>query len=206
MYKVALTGVIGVGKSTSGAILKCHGITVISTDDLAKKALTPKTSSYKKLLSLLGPEYLQKNKYFDRTLVSKTIFKQKSLLSQFETVIHPAIIRLMKIEEKKALKKKESFIFYEVPLLFEKNLEKLFDITITIAVPPTKQLQRLRQYRNWDKSMIEARMQYHINQKDKIKKADYVIWNNSSVKNLESKLLKCIKQLKLNSQRKLFSC
>ena len=206
MYKVALTGVIGVGKSTSGAILKCHGMTVISTDDLAKKALVPKTSPYKKLLSLLGPEYLQKNQYFNRTLVAKTLFKQNRLLSQFESVIHPTIIRLMKTEEEKALKKKETLIFYEVPLLFEKNLEKLFDIIITIAIQPTKQLQRLRQHRNWNKAMIEARMQYHISQKDKIKKADYVIWNNSSLKNLESKLLKCINQLNLNSQRKLFSC
>ena len=204
MYKVALTGVIGAGKSTSSVILKCHGMTVISTDDLAQKALKPQTSSYKKLLSLLGPKYLQKNQHFNRTLVSKVIFKKKHLLSQFESVIHPAIIRLMKIEEKKALKKKENFIFYEVPLLFEKNLEMLFDIVITIAVQPSKQLQRLRQYRNWNKSMIEERMQYHIHQKDKIKKADYVIWNNSSLKNLESQLLKCISELQY--QRKLFSC
>ena len=195
MYKIALTGVIGVGKSTSGAILKCHGMTVISTDDLAKKALKPQTSSYKKLLSLLGPEYLQKNQYFNRTLVSKILFTQKCLLSQFESVIHPAIIQLMKREEEKALKKKENLIFYEVPLLFEKNLEMLFDTIITIAVQPSKQLQRLRQYRNWNKSMIEERMQYHIHQKDKIKKADYVIWNNSSLKSLEFQLLKCISQL-----------
>ena len=76
MYKIALTGVIGTGKSTVGTILKCHGMRVISMDDLAKKALMPHTNSYKKLLSLLGPEYLYKNKYFNRTLVSEKIFKE----------------------------------------------------------------------------------------------------------------------------------
>ena len=198
MYKIALTGVIGAGKSTVGTILKCHGMRVISMDNLAKKALMPHTNSYKKLLSLLGPEYLYKNKYFNRTLVSKKIFKEPALLSQFESVIHPVIIYLMKIEEKKALKKKESPVFYEVPLLFEKNLEKLFDIIITVAIQHEKQLKRLKQHRSWNKEMLKTRMQYHISQKNKIKQADYVIWNDSSLQHLEARLLECMNQIKHN--------
>ena len=198
MYKIALTGVIGAGKSTIGTMLRCHGMKVISLDDLAKKALQPKTTVYKKLLSLLGTEYLYKNQHFNRTFVSKTIFKEPSLLSQYESFIHPAIIQLMKIEEKKALKRKESPVFYEVPLLFEKNLETFFDRIITIAIQSEKQIQRLWQNRGWNEEMINIRMQYHINQKDKIKKADDVIWNNSSLRNLETQLLEYLHRIKHN--------
>ena len=104
----------------------------------------------------------------------------------------------MKIEEKKALKKKESPVFYEVPLLFEKNLEKLFDIVITVAIQHEEQLKRLKQHRSWNKEMLKNRMQYHISQKNKIKQADYVIWNNSSLQHLEARLLECMNQIKHN--------
>ena len=206
IHKTALTGVIGAGKTTAGRLLAKHNLPFISLDALAQQALEPGEKAYKKLLSLLGGGYLNEDKSFNRALTAKKIFQDKKLLSQFESVIHPIIMNLMKKEEKKALntsstsKKtadiEKKMIVYEVPLLFEKNLNKLFDTVIVLALSPEKQLYRLQKSRKWNKEDLQLRLQHHIPQEDKIKKADYVIWNDSSLKNLEIQLIKCIEQIK----------
>ena len=196
MYKVAITGVMGSGKSTAGRLLTGHALPFISLDLLAKKALSRSSGRvYQKMLSLMGKKYLNKNKSFNRALVAKRVFKSQKLLSQIETIIHPAVLALMTEKEEKIRKTGEEMIFYEVPLLFEKHLEPLFDFIIVIAVHKKQQKIRLKKDRRMTIEDIEARQAHQINQKEKIKKAHHVIWNNADVKNLEQELIGCVKKL-----------
>ena len=200
MNKIAITGVIGSGKSTVSSILIKYGMNVISSDTLAKEAIFPHTPGYQKLLKLLGPKYLEKNGSFNTKKIAVTAFKNQSLLSQIEYIIHPIVWNLIRKKEKQLLFEGKNTFFYEIPLLFEKKLEFFFDTRIVIAIDPKEQKNRLKKYRNMNTQEIEERMQFQVPQPEKIKKADHVIWNNSSIKELERQIYHLIN--KINMKKK----
>ena len=196
MRKIAITGIIGSGKSTVGLILKNEGMSFISADVLVRKAIAPNNPGHIKLLELLGPEYLDTKGYFKPQKIAAVAFQNKPLLYQIESIIHPIVWDLMQKEEKKILFSGKKMGFYEIPLLFEKKWENFFDLTIVIAIDTQKQNSRLQQHRNLNCKEIKNRMQFQISQEEKIKKADHVIWNNSSLKVLEKQVFSLINSLK----------
>jgi len=194
MYKIAITGTIGSGKSTMGRMLKEQNHNFLSADDLVKKAIAPNAPGYKPLLNLLGSQYLIPNSsHFDTQKIAKTVFASPDLLYQVESIIHPIVLTLMKDYEKNISGLRKKIIFYEIPLLFEKKLENLFDSQIVVAIDHKIQRERLIKFRRLSIEDIENRLQFQIPQVEKIKKAHYVIWNNSSIKNLEEEIKLYIK-------------
>ena len=193
--KIAITGVIGAGKSTVGLILKNYGMSFISADVLARQAIAPSSPGYFKLLQLLGKEYLEIGGHFNTKKIAKKVFQDKDLLHQIESITHPIIWKLLKKQEKHFLFLGQKAVFCEVPLLFEKNWEDSFDIKVVIAIDLKNQQNRLKKSRKWSTTGIMNRMQFQIPQPDKIKQADYVIWNNSSIKELKKQVFRLISHL-----------
>ncbi|MDE0119936.1 MAG: dephospho-CoA kinase [Bdellovibrionales bacterium] len=190
--KIAITGLIGSGKSTVGLILTKKGINFISTDELAKQAIIPPSTGYHKLLKLMGPEYLTKDHFFDTSKIAKEAFQNGSLLKQIEDIIHPIIQDLMRKKNQELLFSGQHSVFYEVPLLFEKKWEPFFDTYVVIAIDPAKQMKHLKKNRTIDIKDIKNRMRFQMSQEKKIKKANYVIWNNSSLTDLEKQVFSLI--------------
>lgn len=201
MRKIAITGIIGAGKSTVGSILQNLGMDFISADALVRQALVPNSPVYLKLLNLLGPEYLDPKNYFNFQKIAKKAFRDKNLLVQMEAIIHPVVWSLMKKEEEKQLFLGKTSLFYEIPLLFEKNLEDFFDTKIVIAISPEEQESRLLQYRKLSSKDIKSRMLFQMPQDQKIAKADHVIWNNSSVEELKKQVFSLVNLLKIKKNR-----
>ncbi len=193
--KIAITGVMGAGKSTVGLILKNYGMSFISVDTLARQAIAPDGPGYIKLLQLLGEEYLEAGGHFNTQKVAERIFQSKNILHQVESIVHPIIWKLLKKKEESCFFSGQKAVFYEIPLLFEKKWEGSFDIKVVIAIDSKNQQDRLKKNRKWNVKEIKNRMQFQMPQADKIKQADYVIWNNSSVKELKKQVFRLISHL-----------
>ena len=202
MQKIAITGTIGAGKSTVGQLLEKKGISFISADALTRQAIAPHTPGYSKLLKLLGPEYLNTNGCFNTQKMATIAFRNNSLLRQIESIVLPIILELMRKKEKTLYFSGEKVVFYEIPLLFEKKWEHLFDIRIVVATDPEKQKNRLKKYRNLSLEEVNNRMQHQMSQEEKIKKADYTIWNNSSLKELEKQTFGLIDSITTGTEKK----
>lgn len=198
MRKIAVTGIIGSGKSTIGSILKKKGMSFISADALVTRTIAPNNPGHTKLLTLLGPEYLDTKGHFNTQKIARAAFQNKSLLYQIESIIHPIVWNLIQEEEQKLRFSGKKLVFYEIPLLFEKQWESFFDCIIVIAIDPQIQKKRLQQYRHFTCEEIKNRMQFQISQEEKMKKADHIIWNNSSLKALEKQVFSLIHSLKTN--------
>lgn len=195
---MALTGIMGAGKSTVGALLHKKGFHVVSADQLARLAIFPHTFGWHQLVQLLGVQYLKQDGYFDRARIADLVFREPEMLKKIEDIIHPIIWDLIKKKEYAADQSGVKIIFFEIPLLFEKNLDRFFDISLLIAVDQDKQRDRLHKNKGLSTVNILSRMQFQIPQQEKIKKADYVIWNNSSLKDLENQISEFLKNTKLD--------
>jgi dephospho-CoA kinase len=67
----------------------------------------------------------------------------------------------------------------EIPLLFEKNLEKFFDISVCVTTDEETQLTRLAQ-RGFERKEALLRMARQLPAKEKELRADFVILNNGN--------------------------
>ena len=146
--KIAITGGIGSGKSAAIKILKGFGFDCISLDDVYNK-LCQNESFVLKVCSLTEtePAIAGGKKTLDRAAVSKKVFNDKALLKKLDEFTHAQIFEEAFRQGAPAEKNGEP-VFYEVPLLFEGNYEKLFDKVWVIARDKKSESEILEKIKN----------------------------------------------------------
>ena len=147
--KVAVTGNIGTGKSTVCEILKAMGFKVFESDYEVKKLyhqIDIICEIRKNFINKI-PD-LFKNGKLDRKKLSNYAFSNKLELHKLENIIHPHVWNIKKtfIEDNS----KEKVLFFDIPLLFEKDLHKEYDFVFYTMVDQKIQKKRVLERRNMD--------------------------------------------------------
>src|SRR4051794_13154392 len=122
MLWVGLTGSIGSGKSTAAKILREMGYSVLDADQAARQALSPGMPAEAEVLKLFGTS--------ERRALGKIVFSDPAKLLQLEQLIHPYVKKEVLKERQQLEQQGAEVAFYDVPLLFEKQMEKDFDLIL----------------------------------------------------------------------------
>jgi len=180
---IVITGSIGCGKSSVCSILKSKGYAVVDADTISKAILKEKRS---KISEIFGAEYI-KNNEIDTKKLGKLIFENKELKSKLEKLMHPEIKKQIFTEIEK-LEKEGRMYFLDIPLFFEsKNYDELSPIAV-VYTPKKLQLQRVIMRDGLSKNDAINRINSQIDIEVKKKKADFVIDNSGTAKNLASQV------------------
>jgi dephospho-CoA kinase len=81
---------------------------------------------------------------------------------------------------------RENVVIFEVPLLFEAKLEKCFDFIVLITADESLRIARLSAERGIPAEASQTIMRHQLPDDIKIAGADIVIYNNSSIRQLEN--------------------
>ena len=182
---VAITGSIGSGKSTLATLLSGLGIPSIDADKLARAALDPQSDCLEAVIKLLGPEIRTPTGAINRKLIAKKVFSDDALKKQLEAIMHPTIQKLFQQEQKK-LPTNIKIISYQIPLLFEKNIDlKNFYKVVSVCAPREICIQRVMARSRYSYQLASKIFNKQFPQKAKISKSDLYISNHGSVKRLE---------------------
>lgn len=185
MKKIAITGNIASGKSQAEKLFFEMGYPVYDSDDIAHAILEEMTEFY-------GYDVFINGK-IDRKKLGSLVFSNPDARKNLESIIHPQVKKkILEIFQKHI---SDKLVFVSVPLLYEAGFNTMFDKILLIAVDETLQLSRLMQRNNLTKEEALCRMNSQMPQKEKIKAADYVIYNNSSIKDLNIQLYEFIEQI-----------
>jgi dephospho-CoA kinase len=193
MIVIGITGIIGSGKTSVSSILKKKGITVIDLDALAKKAIALKEVQ-EDIASHLGKEYIKDGAPVVDKL-KETVFMNKEKLRTLENIIHP---RVREDLWKKIAEKREvgaGFLIVDGPLLYETGLHKSLDKIVVVSTEIEKIRERLRT-RGLSDNDMDMRMSNQIPLKEKEKRADFVIFNNGTRKDLEQEVEGLMRRIK----------
>ncbi len=185
MLWIGLTGGLASGKTSVADILRKKNIAVVCADALARIAVEPGAPGLKAVVAQFGKDILTTSGSLDRKKLANKVFGQKERLLQLEAIIHPIVRRLASEAREKLKIKGEQLAFYDVPLLFEKKMEELFDKIVVVFT--TEENQRLRAISR-DKTNekdVKERMSHQMALKEKINFADFVIENNAGLRELE---------------------
>ena len=191
MKRIAICGNIASGKTTVQKFLEEKGYKVLDTDEVSHKLLTVKN---KELFDAFKDLDVFENGEFSRYKVGQLIFSDINARQKISSIMHPQIAD----EIKKFFKenKSEDFLFVGIPLLFEANMEYLFDKIIFVYADDNIRLARLLKRNNYTLEHAKARMFSQVSQDEKIKKCDYVINNNGCLDELNTQIIRLIGQIR----------
>lgn len=178
MLKVALVGNIASGKSTVEKALQTSGYVVLDTDKVCHELLT--CDEVSKEFSSFD---VFENGIISREKLGKLVFANVELKKRLEDILYP-MVRL-RIAEFFEQYNTESLVFVAIPLLFEAGMVDLFDKIVFVYCDDDIRLKRLTARNNYTEEYAKIRMGAQQSQDEKIKKSDYVIYNNSTIEALD---------------------
>ena len=166
---------------------------VIDTDKIVHNLFVESDDLNRELRTAFGNFDICTNHLIDRKKLARIVFSDKKLLAKLEKITHPYIIdEVMKFFEQNS---DANFTFVAVPLLYEVNWGYLFDKVIMVAADEEIRLNRLMCRRNLTKEDALKRMNAQIPQDEKIKFADFVIYNNTNYVDLSAQINKVLLDL-----------
>lgn len=198
MKWIGLTGGIASGKSTVADLLVGLGFAVINADSAAHKALQPESDVFNLIIKKFGKEILNSENQIDRRRLGDIVFLDPSKRLILEQLVHPIVQKIVQAEKYKLESQGTKWAFYDVPLLYEKKLEKNFDAVVLVTCDEAMQRQRLKDRNKLGENDINLRLKSQIALEEKIKKTSYVIYNNGSLEDLKKSTEIIIEKLQKN--------
>lgn len=180
---IAVTGSLGTGKSSVVKLLQQKHVLVFDCDRQIHSYYNNSNSLVFKKVVKLFPGVICSG-VISRPALAQVVFADPKLLKKLETITHPQVVKDLKQWIKQVNKEKKIGIA-EVPLLFEKRLQGLFDLTILVTAPVKKVYSRIKNRTGMSRPLANKRLSFYLPVKDKIKQADIVIKNDSSQKSLK---------------------
>lgn len=175
MIKVGVTGGIGSGKTTVCKIFETLGIPIYYADVRGKELMQTDPELIKKITELFGKQAYT-NGELNRKFISSQVFQSKPLLEKLNALVHPAVA--MDAEKWADQYQSESYIIKEAALLFENGSYKQLDKIITVYASQELRIKRVRERDNVSYDEVVARIKNQIPDDEKVKKSDFVIYND----------------------------
>lgn len=185
MKWIGLTGGLASGKSTVAEMLRKRSLPVIDADRIARDVVAPGTEGLERVLGAFGQDLRRNDGSLDRRELGRRIFGSSSERIRLESIIHPLVQAAVGAERARLEAEGAPVAFYDVPLLFEKNLSG-FDAVIAVVCDEQLQRRRLRDRDGLSDAEIEARLRSQLPMTEKARNSDFVIENNGSLESLEA--------------------
>ena len=154
VVKIAITGKIGSGKTTLCNIVKEIGYKVYESDKEVEKLLKGARviERVKSLYKGKIENLIDDNGNINKKELGSFLFSNKKELDKLEKLLYP----LLEEKKKKFIEENlnERFIFFDIPLLFEKKMHKKFDKIVFLDVNKEIQEKRVMQRKGMSKNKL----------------------------------------------------
>ena len=194
MIKVAITGNICSGKTFVLNRLKTFGFLTFSSDKIIKNHIY-KMGTVKENVAQKFPEAINRSGDINRNELARLIFGETKKRLVLESIIYPHL----NLQRKKFIYKSylmgARLSFYEVPLLFEKNIQEDFDKIILVTC--SKRIQRIRAQKrgNLSEEKLQKILKTQMSDNKKKNKVNFIINTDLEKFSTTIKIKKIIKRI-----------
>lgn len=173
MKIVALTGSIGMGKSTTSAMFKDLDVPIWDADAAVHRLYRAGGAAVAPLQALIpdaiGPDGV------DRAVLTSKILQDPALLKQIEAIVHPLVGKDRADFLADARSAGAPLVMVDVPLLFETGGEAYVDAVIVVSCPPDMQRARVLARPGMTEEKFESILARQTPDDVKRAKSDFVI-------------------------------
>ena len=188
MLKIGLTGGIGCGKSTAVKRFRDLGIPIVDADIVAREVVQAGQPALQAIAELFGDAALLADGSLNRAWLRQTVFNDTERLQQLEAILHPRIREAIVHDMTAAMAAGSPYVVVDVPLLFEKHYDTLFDRVLVIDCLPAQQHERVSQRDGSTIELVESIMQRQIPRDERLFRADDIIENVGSLADFNNKV------------------
>lgn len=171
MIKLALTGSIGMGKSTVAAMFERAGVPVFDADAVVRRLQAEDGT----LIGAIGRRFpgVVTGGVLDRDTLANHVLGRPVELAALESIVHPAVHAertrfLLANPDKRAL-------LFDIPLLFETHGEEAFEKVIVVSAPARVQRERVLQRPGMTDAKFASILARQMPDMEKRRRADFVI-------------------------------
>src|SRR6185369_10562047 len=111
---------------------------------LSRDVVLPGEPAWNDIVASFGRDVLQQDQTLDRKKLRALIFGNAGLRKQLEAIIHPRVRALAKQRIRELGSAGAAVVVYEVPLLFEGNLQEWLRPVILVASDVAAQKKRIQ--------------------------------------------------------------
>jgi dephospho-CoA kinase len=188
MRVVGLTGGIGTGKSTTSAILRDLGATVIDADEGTRAVQGRGSEGLARIVEEFGSGILTPEGDLDRTRLGDIAFRDPEARRRLNAIVHPLVGQWMAARQQEAAERGDPVVVLDIPLLFEARGAGAFDTVLLVYAPERLQVERLVRLRGMDEEQARARIAAQTPIEEKRGLATHVIENTGTLEELRSQV------------------
>lgn len=196
MKCIGLTGGIASGKSTVSHRLLKLGVKVIDTDKIAHALAKPHKPLWNIYVEHFGETVLDDNGCLCREKIAARVFSDPKEKRWIDDVAHPLIADAVKKKITALKRKGETFVFIDVPLLFEAKWNRMVDEIWLVYVSEDTQLVRLMKRNGYTKEEAKTRIRSQLPLQKKRARADLVIDNEGTLKETTAQVAAALEKMR----------
>ena len=195
MLLVGVTGSIGMGKSTVAQMFKEHGYGVYNADDTVHYIYENDEEVIEKVERQFPGS--TKNGAVNRLALRDILNKDPDKFRDLEQIVHPVTRKYQIIYIKKLIEEGKMGCVLDIPLLFETGGEKYVDVSVVVTASESTQQSRVVLERKVPLEIFNAIKDQQMPDRDKLKKADYIISTDKSIEDTKSEVKEVAAKIKL---------
>ena len=184
MIRIALTGSIGMGKSTVARMFERAGIPVFDADAEVRRLQGPGGA----LVEAIGERFpgTVRNGMLDRDQLAELVLGDPEQLAALERIVHPAVrdVRAAFVEKHHDA----AALIFEIPLLFETDGESDFDKVIVVSAPREIQRARVLQRPGMTAEKLNSLLARQLPDEEKRRRADFVVDTSADLSTTEAQV------------------
>ena len=192
MISIAITGGIGSGKTFVSNLLKERGIPIYNSDDEAKRLMVSDEGIRRDLMALLGEDVYQGDA-LNKFLLASYLFADAGNAARINAIVHPRV----RADFSRWLAEHQDVEVagLECAILYEAGFENTVDKVVMVYAPESLRIERAMKRDNATESQIRARIAAQMDDEEKSRRSDYVIYTDGRF-SVEEQLSDLIKHLK----------
>ena len=194
---VGLTGGMGSGKSLAASYFKEQGAYIIDADIISRQLVKPGESAWKEIVDEFGEEYFNNDQSLNRAKIASEVFQNEKKRVILEGILHHRVIaEEKKIYDSYCIADSNAVVIIDAALLIEsKNYENV-DRIIVIQSTEDLQIRRVMESSKNSHSEVKKRLKSQMPLEEKLKYADYILYNEKNRDQLKSQVCDLYVELK----------
>ena len=199
MIILGVTGSVGMGKTEAGKYFIKNKIDVFDCD----KEIATFYDKNDTIIEIKKnfPSTVYKNKV-DKNALANIVFNDKKKLNILEKLFYKKLQAKQSFWLRKKIREKKNLLVFDVPLLFEKDNIKKYDIVLVISCNKALQRRRVLKRQGWNEERYEKTLKEQIPDYIKQSLADITIKSDRGKRHLNQEIIKIIKEVKNKKNRK----
>lgn len=184
MIRIALTGSIGMGKSTVAKMFESAGVPVFDADAIVRALQGPGGGLVEKIGEIF-PGCVRCGT-LDRECLAEIVLADRNKLAALERIVHPAVreARQQFIDSHSDA----PALLFEIPLLFETGGEGEFDKVVVVSAPANVQQERVLRRTGMTPAKLDSILARQMADAEKRARADFVVDTGTDLSTTESQV------------------